>query len=47
LRAAAPHWPCYTNFVEADERDAERLEIVEQDDQVLQVAAEPIELPGP
>jgi len=33
-------------FVQRDERDAERLQIIEQRDQVLQVAAEAIELPG-
>src|SRR5262249_43902431 len=31
-------------FAEADERDAERLQVVEQDDQVLQVASEAIQL---
>ena len=32
-------------FVETDERDVQRLEVVEQGDQVLQVAPQPIELP--
>jgi hypothetical protein len=31
-------------FAQRDERDAERLQVLEQRDQVLQVASEPIEL---
>jgi hypothetical protein len=37
---------CVDAHGEADERDAERLEILQQRDQVLQVAAKPIEPPA-